>query len=343
MDHIKTGVNILATGQYLPTLIETNEELCKNLNIDPSWIIDKTGITCRYKVADGETCSSMATQAALQAINKSNISIDDINLIIVCTFSGDYIFPAVSAKVHFNLKCKDTQIFDIQVNCCGLLTGLTVASERMFNDSDIKNALVIGSEVNSKYINNCDINTSVYMSDGASAIILSRCTDYYGILGSYFFTDSTNYEAVRMRNGGSEYRLNNFISSDTSNSPNSFEFMEMNGIATWKQAITHLPKTITKACLKSNVKVTDIDFIIFHQANLNMIQYILKKMGFNENQSYINVDKIGNTGSASLGIALDEALNNNLIKNGQLVLFAAVGAGFTFGASVWRWGDKHDI
>ncbi|MGP1629337.1 MAG: 3-oxoacyl-ACP synthase III family protein, partial [Giesbergeria sp.] len=115
------------------------------------------------------------------------------------------------------------------------------------------------------------------------------------------------------------------------------DLMEMNGIATWKQAITHLPKVIRKACEKSEVELASIDFLLFHQANLRLIEYIVRKMGFDLTKTYTNVQEVGNTGSASLAIALSEAVGKSLLKNGDLVVLAAVGAGFNFGASVWRW------
>jgi len=333
MNKTNYGVSISSVGHYVPKKIETNEELCKSLNIDPSWIIEKTGIKRRYKVEQDQSCSDIATFASNMAIDKIGINIEEIDLIIVCTFSGDYIFPPVSAKVQNNIKAINAQIFDLQANCCGFVTGLTVASDRMLVDPDVQNSLVIGAEVNSKYLDIRDINSSIYMSDGAGAVILSKTEKDLGILGSFFYTDSSNYEAVRMRGGGSSYR------KALENPNDQAYFMEMNGIATWKQAITHLPRVIKRACEKSNISLEEIDVVIFHQANLNMIEYIVKKLGLGMKKTYINVSEIGNTGAASVGIALSEAVDKNFIQKGQLVLIAAVGAGFNFGASVWRW-DK---
>lgn len=335
MKNREYGIKISGVGHCLPSRIETNEDLCKNLDVGPDWIIEKTGIERRFKVDAEESCSSLATVAAKKAIENGGLKPADIDLIIVCTFSGDYIFPPVSAKVHFNLKCGNAQIFDLQANCCGLVTGITVASDRMFSDPDIRNALVIGAEVNSRYIDTKDSNTAIYLSDGSGAVVLSKTEKNSGILSSYFYTDSSNFEAVRMRGGGSSYRGGTPFSEkiDPSN------FMEMNGVATWKQAITHLPHVIRKACEKSNITIDEIDFIIFHQANKNMIDYIVKKMNIGIDKTYINVDKIGNTGAASVGIALSEAFERGLIKPNKNIMLAAVGAGFNFGASLWRWDN----
>ena len=237
----------------------------------------------------------------------------------------------MSAKVQLELKAANAQIFDLQANCTGFVTGLTVASDRMKSDSSVGIALVIGVEMCSRYIDRTDVNTAIYLSDGAGAAILCRTDSGKGIKASAFHTDSSSFEAVRMRGGGSSYPMHGRTFDPT------IDLMEMNGIATWKQAITHLPKVVRKACEKSGVDIGEVDFLIFHQANLKLIEYIVGKMGFDMSKTYTNVQNIGNTGAASLAIAMSEAVEKSLIKNGDLVVLAAVGAGFNFGASVWQW------
>ena len=134
-----------------------------------------------------------------------------------------------------------------------------------------------------------------------------------------------------MRGGGSSFQRSGKVLDPA------IDYMEMNGIATWKQAITHLPKVIRKACEKSNVELASVDFMLFHQANLRMIEYIVKKMGFDMSKTYTNVQHVGNSGAASLAIVLSEAVAKGCLKNGNVLVLAAVGAGFNFGASVWRW------
>lgn len=326
------GVSIIGIGHYLPEFFETNEMLCKNLDVSPEWIIEKTGIKGRYIASPSDSASDYATNASFRAMEMAGITADQIDLIIVSTFSADYIFPPLSAKVHHNIKAVGAQIFDIQANCCGFVTGLTTATDRMFADKSVRNALVVGVELNSRYVDRSDVNTSIYLSDGAGAAILGRNGTGKGIIASAFFTDSSNYEAVRMRGGGSSFRLQD-REFDAS-----VDLMEMNGIATWKQAITHLPTVMRKACFKANIEISDIDFLVFHQANYNMIEYVMKKMKLDPSKTYTNVQEIGNTGAASVAIALSESVQKGLIKSGDLVLLSAVGAGFNFGASVWRWG-----
>lgn len=233
--------------------------------------------------------------------------------------------------VRGNLKAAHAQTFDLQANCCGFVTGLTVASDRMLADTEVRHAVVIGVEFCSRYIDRSDVNTAIYLSDGAGAAVLSRTQPGAGIQSSAFHTDSSNYEAVRMRAGGSS-----FPTHGRSFAPET-DLMEMNGLATWKQAITHLPTVIRRACAKASVKLADVDFFVFHQANLNLISYIVQKLGFDLSRTYTNVQEIGNTGAASPAIALSEAVSKGYIKSGDLVVLATVGAGFNFAASVWQW------
>jgi 3-oxoacyl-[acyl-carrier-protein] synthase-3 len=325
------GIVISGVGHKLPETVEDNETLCRNLDVTPEWIVEKTGIQRRYIAGPDDSASSLSIDAARKAIAMAQVDVKDIDLIIVCTFSGDYVFPPVSAKVQFELGATNAAIFDVQANCTGFVTGLTVASDRMRVDPTIRNALVVGVELNSRYVNRSDVNSAIYLSDGAGAALLSRGPAGTGILASAFHADGSNYEAVRMRGGGSSH-------CGPGRAPDpAADYMEMNGIATWKQAITNVPIAIKRACEKSNVTVAEVDFFIFHQANYNMIEYIVRKMRADLSKTYTNVREVGNTGAASPAIAMSEAVEKNLIKNGDTVVIAAVGAGFNFGASVWRW------
>jgi len=186
-------------------------------------------------------------------------------------------------------------------------------------------------ELCSRYVDRSDVNTAIYLSDGAGAIVLGRRPAGEGIRASAFHTDSSNYESVRMRGGGSSFPIMGRAIDPK------IDTMEMNGIATWKQAITHLPTVIRRCAQKSGVTMQEVDFLVFHQANLRLIEYIVRKMGLGLDRTYTNVQEIGNTGSASLAIALSEAVQKGLVRPGSLVMLAAFGAGFNFGASLWRW------
>jgi 3-oxoacyl-[acyl-carrier-protein] synthase-3 len=325
------GISIMGVGHHLPEYFEDNETLCRSLPVTPDWILEKTGIKGRLLAAPEDTASGYAVRAADAALRSAGVSADQVDLIIACTFSGDYLYPPLSAKVQRDLDAPHAQIFDLQANCSGFVTGLTVATDRMKADDSVRYAVVVGVEFNSRYTDRTDVNTAIYLSDGAGAVVLGRGAPGQGILGSAFHTDSSNFEAVRLRGGGSSFPTHGHSFDPT------VDFMEMNGLATWKQAITHLPPTIRKACAKAGVDAKQLDFLVFHQANLRLIEYVMKKMGLAQSRTYTNVQEIGNSGAASLPIALSEAVARGLIKDGDLVALAAVGAGFNFAASVWRW------
>lgn len=325
-----SGIGITGVGHRLPTFVEDNETLCRNLDVTPEWIIEKTGIQRRYIAGPDETASQYALAASLKAIERAGIATQEVDLVIACTFSADYLFPPLSAKIHKDLGLRGGQIFDLQANCAGFVSGLTAATDRMRIDHSIRNALVIGVEMNSRVIDRADVSSAIYHSDGAGAAVIGR-TPGAGIIASSFHTDSSNYESVRVRGGGSSFPLRG-RQFDAA-----VDLMELNGIATWKQAITHLPTVIRSAFAKAGYAPEEADFLIFHQANLRLIEYLMRKMKFDFAKTYMNVQDIGNTGAASVAIALSEAWEKGLLKKDALLALAAVGAGFNFGASVWRW------
>ena len=333
METTLQGVAVIGVGHHLGPVAEDNATLCRNLDVSPDWIVEKTGVQCRYLAAHGDSASGYAAAASRQALAMAGIDASEVDIIIACTFSGDYIFPPLSAKLHHDLGAKGAQVYDLQANCAGVVAGLTAASDRMRLDGGVRHALVVGVELCSRYVDRADVNTAIYLSDGAGAVVLGRCHTGAGIQTSAFFTDSSNYESVRMRGGGSSHPLRGRQFDAAIDS------MEMNGIATWKQAITHMPTVMRKACEKAGVSIRDVDCFIFHQANLRLIEYIVRKMGVGLEKTYTNVERIGNTGSASIAIALSEAVQAGRIAPGALVMLAAVGAGFNFGASLWRWPD----
>ena len=229
----KYGVGIIGVGHALPKLIETNEMLCKGMpDITPEWILEKTGIKQRFLAEPHDSASSLAVTAARRAIEMAGIQPSQIDQIIACTFSADYIFPPVSAKIQMELGATHAQIYDVQANCSGFITGLTCASDRMLVDESCRYSLVIGVELHTRYIDRKDVNTAIYFSDGAGVAVLGRVEAGQGIQASSFFTDSSNYEAVRFRGGGSSHPLTNRTFTPD------IDFIEMNGLATWKQAVT---------------------------------------------------------------------------------------------------------
>jgi 3-oxoacyl-[acyl-carrier-protein] synthase-3 len=307
------GIGIINTASYLPSVINTNEEVCRNVpGMTEEWIMSKLGIKRRYYVSEGETASSMSTIVAKKLIQ--NIDPSEIGLIMIASFSQDYVFPPMSAKIHQAIGgSKHCQVIDVNGVCTGLITASTLAVDTMKSNPNIKYAIVIGVEILSRITDKTDKFSAPFFSDGASGILLGR-TQGTGYMGSFFCTDSTYYEDTRLKRGG---------------------LIEHEGHKTWTMAVENMPYSIKELLKQERLDIEDIDFFIFHQANKVLNEYVLDKMRIPREKSYINVDEIGNTGAASIGIALDEAMNKNLIKSGDLLMLVGVGAGFNFGANLW--------
>lgn len=315
------GVGIVGVGHHLPARVETNEELCRTLpGVTPAEILDSSGVQRRYKAGEDESAATLAVAAARRALEMAGIAPEQLGLVIACTFSADYVFPPLSAKVQRELGATNAQIFDLQANCTGFVTGLTVASDRMRVDPTVRYALVIGVERHSRFVDRTDVHTATHFSDGAGAAVLGQVPAGLGIVDSHFFTDSSQYEAMRLR--GADARI------------------EIDGAASWQQVIGHLPATVRRACEKAEIALADVDLFLFHQANLSLIFYVMRKLGQPLDKTHTNLEEIGNTGAASVAIVLSEAVAQGRLAPGQTLVLAAVGAGLNFGASVWKWGGR---
>lgn len=325
------GIGILGTGRYVPEKTLSNEQIESQCGLEPGSILTKTGIKRRHIVEDQETASSMSVVCGRQALEAANILPEQIGLIICCTFTGDYVYPALACKVQELIGAKNAGSFDLMANCTSFQVGLTVASDRMKCDPTIGYALVIGVALQSRYIDWTDPESAIYFSDGAGAAILGHVPTGYGVLASDLFTNSRVFEAVRLRGGGSSHPMR------SENIHEGLQYYEMNGMEVWKQVMQFQPKAIKRVLDKIGKTTDDVDFFIFHQANQNLIQFLMGRMKQPLEKTLINVDEIGNTADASLAIALHDAVVAKKIKRDDLVIITGVGAGFTFGASAVRW------
>jgi 3-oxoacyl-[acyl-carrier-protein] synthase-3 len=329
--NVRAGVSVLGVGRYVPRKVITNKLLEEWTGVPAQTIINNTGIETRYVVEDHETASGMSAITAKQAIEMAGIEAGQIGLIIGCSFTGDYVYPAMACKVQDLINAKNAGAFDLMANCTGFQVGLSVASDRMASDPGIEYGLVIGTALQSRYINWHDPNTAIYFGDGAGAAVLGRVPSGYGVLSSEVFTNGKVFDAVRMRGGGSSYPLR------SENINEGLQYYEMNGMEVWKQVIQYQPLVIRRSLEKIGMKVEDVDFFIFHQANLRLIEYLMAKMKQPMRKTYNNVAEIGNTADASMAIALCDAVRAGLLKRDYLVVITGVGAGFTFGSTVIRW------
>lgn len=325
------GIGVLGTGRYVPEGTLSNDQIESQCGLEPGSIATKTGIKRRHIVADHETASSMSAECARQALASAEVQPEQIGLIICCTFSGDYVYPALACKVQELLGARNAGSFDLMANCTSFQVGLTVASDRMKCDPTIGYALVIGVALQSRYIDWNDPESAIYFSDGAGAAVLGSVPSGCGVLASDIFTNSRVFEAVRLRGGGSSHPMR------SGNVNEGLQYYEMNGMEVWKQVMQYQPKAIKRVLQKIGKTPDDVDFFIFHQANLNLIHFLMGRMKQPIEKTLINVDEIGNTADASLAIALHDAVVAKKIKRDDLVVITGVGAGFTFGAAAVRW------
>lgn len=326
-----TGIGILGMGKLVPKTQVSNESIESASGLPLGTIEQKTGVKARYVAADDETASGLSVEAARQALAVAGVAPDQIGLVLACTFTADYVMPALACKVHQILGTKKAAAFDLMANCTGFQVGLNVAADRLTCDPSLSHALVVAAALQSRFVNWKDPNSALYFGDGFGAAVLGRVPAGYGFFAHEMFSNTAVYESVRIRGGGSSHPIRPENVHDLLN------YYEINGMDVWKQVAQHQPTVIKRVLAKAELNVDDVDFFIFHQANLHLISYLMAKMRVPMSRTYTNVAEIGNTAEASMAIALCEAVEKKLIKKGDIVVISGVGAGFTFGASVLRW------
>ncbi len=331
MENKPYGFGITGVGKYIPKRLVTTKDAAERSGSDPRWILDRTGIQTRYFVENGDTASGLSAKAAGQALERAKVNPEEVDLVIGCTFSGDYRFPAMAAKVQDLIGARHAGAFDVLANCTGFQIGITIAVDRLHADGALKNILVLGTAVQSPFLNWKDPEASTFFGDGAGAAVVSRVPTGYGLLASEINCNGRVYDAVRLRGGGSSHPLTE------ENINEGLQYYEMDGLETWKQLIQYQPIAVKGALKKAQLAIKDVDIFIFHQANLKLIEYLMGKMKLPMSKTYTNVDRLGNTADASIPIALCEAVEKGLIKRDHIVVIAGVGAGYIFGASVLRW------
>lgn len=329
--HYSYGVGIAGVGKYLPDEIIYNAQVEEWTGLKTGFIEEKTGIKERRRVRDDETASQMGFKAAQQALDMAGIEAKQLGLIVACTFTGDYVYPAVACKIQELLDATNAGAFDVMANCTGFQVGLSVVSDRMMMDPTIEYALVIGLALQSRFINWSDPASSIYFGDGAGAAVLKKVPSGYGFITHEIMSNGRVFDAVRLRGGGSSFPLRK------ENVSENLQYYELNGLEVWKQVVQFQPKVIRKSLEKIGKRVEDVDFFILHQANLRLIEYLMAKMHHPMSKTLVNVMQYGNTADASIAIALCDAVTNKALKRDNLVVISGVGAGFIFGSSIIKW------
>ncbi|MBC29761.1 MAG: 3-oxoacyl-ACP synthase [Muricauda sp.] len=330
---------IIGLGHYVPDNVVTNDDLSKLMDTSDEWIQERTGIKeRRHGVKGKDTTTSMGVQAAKLAIERAGIDKDDIDFIIFATLSPDYYFPGPGVLVQRDLDIKTVGALDVRNQCSGFVYALSVA-DQYIKSGMYKNILVIGSELHSYGL---DMTTrgrgvSVIFGDGAGAAVVSREENRSkGILSSHLHSEGKHAEELSLIAPGMGKRWVTDIIED--NDPNDESYYPyMNGQFVFKNAVVRFSEVIMEGLQKNGLSPDDIDLLIPHQANLRIAQFIQKKFKLSDDQVFNNIMYYGNTTAASIPIALTEAWEQNKVKEGDLVVLAAFGSGFTWGSVIIRW------
>lgn len=331
---------IAGLGFYVPENIVTNDDLSKLMDTNDEWIQERTGIKERrhVQIGDGNTTTSMGVKAAQIAIERSGVAKEDIDFIVFATLSPDYYFPGPGVLVQRDLGLNTIGALDVRNQCSGFVYAVSVA-DQYIKTGMYKNILVIGSELQSYGLDMTDRGrgVSVIFGDGAGAAVLSREEDLTsGILSTHLHSEGIHAEELAVVAPGMGKRWVTDIIKD--NDPNDESYYPyMNGQFVFKNAVVRFSEVINEGLQANNLSVSDISFLIPHQANLRISQFIQHKFKLSDDQVFNNIQKYGNTTAASIPIALTEAWEQGKIKKGDIVVLAAFGSGFTWGSVIIKW------
>ncbi|MDI3471669.1 MAG: 3-oxoacyl-[acyl-carrier-protein] synthase, KASIII [Pseudolabrys sp.] len=318
---------VLGGGSYLPSRVLTNAELARMVDTSDEWIVQRTGIRERHIAADGEMTSDLALRAAQAALSDAGVDARTIDLIVLATSTPDQTFPATAVTVQASLGIDHGAAFDLQAVCSGFVYALSV-TDSMLRSGACKRALVIGAETFSRILDWTDRTTCVLFGDGAGAIVLEaqqqpgNVTDR-GILTTHLRSDGRHKSKLYVDGGPS--------------STQTVGHLRMEGRAVFKHAVAMITDVIDDAFKATGYGADSIDWFIPHQANKRIIDDSAKKLGIAPEKVVITVDRHGNTSAASIPLALDVARKDGRVKAGDLVLFEAMGGGFTWGSALVRW------
>lgn len=319
---------IIGTGSSVPETVLSNSDLEKMVDTSDEWITSRTGIKER-RISDKNTAASdVAYGAAEKALSAAGVSAQQLDAIIVGTITPDFIFPSTGCILQNRLGAKKAYAFDLMAGCSGFLYALHVA-QGIIKSGGAEKILAIGVDVLSKVTDFEDRSTCILFGDGAGAAVLTA-SDEPGILSSILNSDGNHWDLLYVPAGGSRTPIDEEVLKSRE------QYIKMEGNDVFKVAVKSMESATVDAIAKANLSPEDIDLFIPHQANYRILEAVRKRLDFPEKKVFSNLDKYGNTSGASIPLALDEAVRLGNVEEGSLVLFAAFGAGFTWGASVVR-------
>ena len=321
---------IVGVGAYAPKRILTNRELERMVQTSDEWIVARTGVRERRIAADDEVTSDLAAHAARQALARAGVEPEEVDLIICATTSPDMLFPSTAIFCQQKIGAKRAAAFDLFATCSGSLYSLSVGTQYI-RSGQAHTVLAIGAEILSRITDFTDRGTCIILADGAGAAILRPSTDVSEIVDIQLGSNGELWDYLYVEGGGTRYPPSH-ESVDQKR-----HYVKMKGNEVFKAAVRTLEEVTTALLDKHGITPAAIDLFIPHQANLRIIQAAARRLGLPMDKVFVNIDRYGNTGAASIYLALDEAVAGGRLKRGDLVLMAAFGGGFTWGAGLMRW------
>jgi 3-oxoacyl-[acyl-carrier-protein] synthase-3 len=313
---------IRGVGSALPRRRVSNEELAQTVDTTDQWIVERTGIRSRYVAGDGETTASLATDAARRALDHAGLAATDIDLIVLATATPDQTFPSSATKVQAALGIDDCIAFDVHAVCTGFLYALSVA-DSMLRSGNAGKALVIGAETFSRILDWEDRGTCVLFGDGAGALVLASEEGERGILATKLHADGRHNDLLFVDGGPS--------------TTGTVGKLRMKGREVFRHAVVNLAEVLNEVLAEAGLSSDDVDWVVPHQANARILDATARKLGLPAEKVVVTVDEHANTSAASVPLALDTAVRDGRIKQGDIVVLEAMGGGFTWGAAALRY------
>jgi 3-oxoacyl-[acyl-carrier-protein] synthase-3 len=323
--------HITGWGMAVPERVLTNDDIAKMVDTNDEWIVTRTGIRERRIASEEQTTASLATEASIHALERARVPPTAVDLIIVSTSSPEHIFPATACLVQDRLGAARAGAFDLSAACSGFIYALNIAAQSIRSGS-IETALVIGSETLSRLTNWDDRGTCILFGDGAGAFVLQSSDQPGGVLSAVMRSDGSGGDSLSIPAGGSK------LPTSAETVANGLHYIQMNGGEVFRFATRVMATATEEAIEMANLKLENISLLIPHQANRRIIEAAARGLSFPMERVMVNLDRYGNTSTASIPIATCEAFNKGLLHAGDNVVFVGFGAGLTWGAAVVTWG-----
>ncbi len=323
------SIGIIGLGTEVPKKTLSNYDLEKIVETSDEWIKSRSGISSRHIIGEDENVSDIAAAAGLKAVANAGLEPDDIDMIIMTTGSPELIWPSTACLAQAKMGMKNQPAFDLQAACSGFSYGLSMARQLMAAD-EYRHILLIGAEAMTRFLDWSDRSTCVLFGDAAAAAVIGPVDEGYGLLADYMGADGRGAGMLKIPVGGSGM-------SCSRAAPASAQKIVMNGREVFKFAVRIIPECVQTVIAKAGLKLDEIDFLIPHQANTRITEKAIEKLGLAKEKGVNNIENYGNTGAASIPLALAEAYASGRFKQGDIIVLVAFGAGLTWGANVIRW------